>query len=158
MISEVRITGTSFAGLPGKFEAGTPDICGIIALGEAVDYLSKLGMDKVREHEKELIAYGLSQMEELEKEGLVTIYGPRDAAERGGVLTFNVKEVHAHDSAQVLDKYGIAVRSGQHCGAPIVTHFNTPAMVRASFYVYTTKEEIDLMMEKIREIPKVFNI
>lgn len=158
MISEVRITGTSFARLPSKFEAGTPDICGIIALGEAVDYLNKLGMDNVREHEKELIAHGLSQMEKLEKEGLVTIYGPRDASERGGVLTFNIKNVHAHDSAQVLDKYGIAVRSGQHCGAPIVTHFNTPAMVRASFYVYTTKEEIDLMIEKIREIPKVFSI
>ncbi len=158
MISEVRITGTSFARPPSKFEAGTPDIAGIIVLGEAVDYLSKLGMEKVRAHEKSLIAHGLEQMEKLEKEELVTIYGPRGANERGGVLTFNVKGIHAHDSAQVLDKYGIAVRSGQHCGAPIVTHFNTPAMVRASFYVYTTKEEIDLMVEKIREVPKVFSI
>ncbi len=158
MISEVRITGTSFAQLPSKFEAGTPDIAGIIALGEAVEYLTKLGMENIRAHEKELIGHGLTEMKKLEKEGLVTIYGPRDSEERGGVLTFNVNNVHAHDSAQILDKYGIAVRSGQHCGAPIVTHFNTPAMVRASFYIYTTKEEIDFMIEKIREVPKVFNI
>ncbi|MBI1871837.1 aminotransferase class V-fold PLP-dependent enzyme, partial [Candidatus Collierbacteria bacterium] len=96
MISEVRITGTSFARPPSKFEAGTPDIAGIIVLGEAVDYLSKLGMEKVRAHEKSLIAHGLEQMEKLEKEELVTIYGPRGANERGGVLTFNVKGIHAH--------------------------------------------------------------
>lgn len=158
MISEVRITGTSYARLPSKFEAGTPDIAGIVALGEAVTYLGKLGMGKVREHEKDLIAYGLAEMEKLEKQGLVTIYGPRKSEERGGVLTFNVRGVHAHDAAQVLDKYGIAVRSGQHCGAPIVTHFNTPAMVRASFYIYTTKEEIDFLIDKIKEVPKVFKI
>ena len=158
MISEVRITGTSYAHLPSKFEAGTPDIGGIIALGEAVDYLSGLGMANVRAHEKDLITYGLTEMEKLERNGLVEIYGPRSSEERGGVLTFNVKNVHAHDSAQVLDKYGVAVRSGQHCGAPIVSRFNTPAMVRASFYIYTTKEEIDWLMEKIKEIPKVFSV
>ncbi|MEK7064556.1 MAG: SufS family cysteine desulfurase [Patescibacteria group bacterium] len=158
MIGEVKLTGTTFAGIPSKFEAGTPDIAGIIGLGAAVDYLSNLGMDNVREHEKELIGYALGQMEKLEKEGLVTIYGPRDANERGGVLTFNVNGVHAHDAAQVLDKYGIAVRSGQHCGAPIVERFGQMAMVRASFYVYTTKEEIDFLIEKVREVPKVFKI
>ncbi|MFZ2201926.1 MAG: SufS family cysteine desulfurase [Microgenomates group bacterium] len=158
MIGEVHLTGTTWAGLPSKFEAGTPDIAGIIGLAAAVDYLSNLGMDNVREHEKELIGYALGQMEKLEKEGLVTIYGPRSADERGGVLTFNVRGVHAHDAAQVLDKYGIAVRSGQHCGAPIVERFKEMAMARASFYVYTTKEEIDLLVEKIREVPKVFAI
>ncbi len=158
MIGEVRLAGTSFAGLPNKFEAGTPDIAGIIGLGAAVDYLSDLGMENIREHERELIAYGLLQMEKLEKDGLVTIYGPRNAEERGGVLTFNVVGVHAHDAAQVLDKYGIAVRSGQHCGAPIVERFKELAMARASFYVYTTKEEIDFLIEKIKEIPKVFKI
>lgn len=158
MIGEVHLTGTSFAGLPNKFEAGTPDIAGIIGLGAAVDYLSGLGMENIREHEKELVAYGLGHMERLEKEGLVRIYGPRNASERGGVLTFNVVGVHAHDAAQVLDKYGIAVRSGQHCGAPIVERFKEMAMARASFYVYTTKEEIDFLIEKIKEIPKVFKI
>ena len=158
MIGEVRLVGTTFAGLPNKFEAGTPDIAGIIGLGAAVDYLSNIGMNEIREHEKELIGYALGKMEELESKGLVEIYGPRVADERGGVLTFNVKGVHAHDAAQVLDKYGIAVRSGQHCGAPVVERFMTPAMARASFYVYTTKEEIDFMMEKIKEVPKVFEI
>lgn len=158
MIGEVRLTGTTFAGLPNKFEAGTPDIAGIIGLGAAVDYLSGIGMENIREHEKELVAYGIWQMEKLEKEGIVTLYGPGDASERGGVLTFNVVGVHAHDAAQVLDKYGIAVRSGQHCGAPIVERFKEMAMARASFYVYTTKKEIDFLIEKIREIPKVFQI
>lgn len=156
MIGEVALTGTTFAGLPNKFEAGTPDIAGIIGLAAAVDYLEELGMENVREHEKELIGYALAKMEELEKKGLVTIYGPRGASQRGSVLTFNVGEIHAHDAAQVLDKYGIAVRSGQHCGAPIVTRFKVLAMARASFYVYTTKEEIDFLIEKIKEVPKVF--
>ncbi|HLE50249.1 MAG TPA: SufS family cysteine desulfurase [Patescibacteria group bacterium] len=158
MIGEVKLTGTTWAGPPSKFEAGTPDIAGIIGLGAAVDYLTNLGMENVREHEKELIGYALGQMGKLEKKGLVTIYGPRSAEERGGVLTFNVKGVHAHDAAQVLDKYGIAVRSGQHCGAPIVERFKEMAMARASFYVYTSKEEIDFLIEKIREVPKIFQI
>jgi cysteine desulfurase/selenocysteine lyase len=158
MINEVKLTGTTFAGIPSRFEAGTPDIAGIIGLGAAVDYLTNLGMENVREHEKELVGYGLGRMEKLEDEGLVRLYGPRDANERGGVLTFNVNGVHAHDAAQVLDKYGIAVRSGQHCGAPIVERFGQVAMARASFYVYTTKEEIDFLVEKIKEVPKVFSL
>ncbi len=158
MIGEVHLVGTTFAGLPNKFEAGTPDIAGIIGLGAAVDYLSGLGMDNIREHEKGLIAYALGKMKGLEAHGLVEIFGPREAVERGGVLTFNVKGVHAHDAAQVLDKYGIAVRSGQHCGAPIVERFKTLAMARASFYVYTTKEEIDFLIEKIKEVPEVFQV
>lgn len=156
MIGEVKLTGTSFAGLPNKFEAGTPDIAGIIGLGAAVDYLSGIGMENIREHEKDLIAYALGKMKGLEAKGLVEIFGPRDAKDRGGVLTFNIKGVHAHDAAQVLDKYGIAVRSGQHCGAPIVERFMTLAMARASFYIYTTKEEIDFLIEKIGEVPKIF--
>jgi cysteine desulfurase/selenocysteine lyase len=139
MIGEVHLAGTTFAGLPNKFEAGTPDIAGIIGLGAAVDYLTNLGMENVREHEKELIGYALDRMVKLENAQLVTIYGPRIAPhgaseiDRGGVLTFNVVGVHAHDAAQVLDKYGIAVRSGQHCGAPIVERFKEMAMARASF-------------------------
>lgn len=156
MIGEVSLTGTTFAGLPSKFEAGTPDIAGIIGLGAAVDYLSEIGMENVRDHEKELIGYALGEMIKLEEKGLVSLYGPRKAEERGGVLTFNIGDIHAHDAAQVLDKDGIAVRSGQHCGAPIVNRFKVVAMARASFYVYTTKEEIDFLIEKIKEVPKVF--
>lgn len=156
MIGEVKITGATWADIPSKFEAGTPDIAGIIGLGAAVDYLSSLGMENVRDHEKELMRYALEKFEKLEKEGVVTVYGPRDVEERGGALAFNVKGVHPHDVAQVLNSFGICVRSGQHCAAPLVTNFGVPAMVRATFYVYNTKEEIDYLAEKIVEVPKVF--
>lgn len=156
MIGEVQLENTTWAELPSKFEAGTPDIAGIIGLGAAVDYLENLGMDNVREHEKELISYALEKFKVLESEGLVELYGVRNSEERGGAMAFNVKGVHAHDVAQVLNSFGIAVRSGQHCAAPLVTSFGVPAMVRATFYVYNTKEEIDYLVEKLKEVPKVF--
>ncbi len=154
MIGEVGMESTTWGDLPNKFEAGTPDIVGIIGLGVAVDYLEDLGMENIREHEKELIGYALEKFKGLGD--LVTVYGVDNASERGGALAFNIKGVHAHDVAQVLNNYGIAVRSGQHCAAPLVTSFGVPAMVRATFYVYNTKEEIDYLVEKIREVPKVF--
>ena len=153
MISDVKLTGSKWNRLPYKFEAGTPNMAGAIGLGAAVDYLEALGMDSVREHEKNLVEYGLKKME-----GLVEIYGPRDCAIKGGVLTFNVKEVHAHDVAQILDSFGIAVRSGFHCAQPLAERLNMGAAVRASFYVYNTKEEIDFLIEKIPEVLKVFKI
>lgn len=156
MISSVKLAESTWNELPWKFEAGTPDMSGMIGMGAAVDYLEAVGMDKVWEHEQELIKYALEKGEELEKQGLITIYGPRDYKERGGVFTFNVNGVHAHDSAAVLDSFGIAVRSGQHCGAPITEKLGVMATTRASFYVYTTKEEIDFMFSKISEIRKVF--
>ncbi|KKS92739.1 MAG: Cysteine desulfurase [Candidatus Collierbacteria bacterium GW2011_GWB1_44_6] len=156
MIGEVGMISTTWGDLPNKFEAGTPDIAGIIGLGAAVDYLEELGMDNVRQHEKELMKYAMEKMMTLQDEDLVTVYGPRDAEERGGALAFNVVGVHPHDAAQILDSFGIAVRSGQHCAAPLVTSFGVPAMVRATFYVYNTREEIDYLIEKIREVPKVF--
>lgn len=156
MIGEVGMESTTWSDLPNKFEAGTPDIAGIIGLGAAIDYLEHLGMDNVREHEKELVEYAMEKFSVLEKEGLVEVYGVRNAEERGGALAFNVKGVHAHDVAQVLNNFGIAVRSGQHCAAPLVTSFGIPALVRATFYVYNTKEEIDYLVEKLKEVPKVF--
>lgn len=156
MIGEVKITGATWADLPSRFEAGTPDIAGIIGLGAAVDYLESLGMDEVRAHEKDLMKYALEKMSDLETEKLVVLYGSRDIEERGGALAFNVVGVHPHDAAQILDNFGIAVRSGQHCAAPLVTSFGVPAMVRATFYIYNTTQEIDYLIEKIREVPKVF--
>ncbi len=156
MIGEVGLESTTWTDLPNKFEAGTPDIAGIVGLGAAVDYLTSLGMDNVRGHEKELTEYALEKFEQLEKEGLVELYGVRNATERGGIITFNVKGIHAHDAAQVLNSFGICVRSGQHCAAPLVTSFGVMAMVRATFYVYNTKSEIDYLVEKIKEVPKVF--
>ena len=155
MIGEVKLTGATWADLPAKFEAGTPDIAGIVGLGAAVKYLKSIGMESIHEHEKEILKYALEKMTVLEKEGLITLYGP-EAEIRGGTVAFNVVGVHAHDTAQVLDSYGVAVRSGQHCAAPLVTSFGVTAMVRATFYLYNTKEEIDYMVEKIAEVPKVF--
>lgn len=155
MIGEVKLTGATWAELPSKFEAGTPDIAGIVGLGAAVKYLGSVGMEDIHQHEKEITQYALKKMENLAREGLVTFYGP-DAETRGGAIAFNIVGVHAHDTAQVLDSFGIAVRSGQHCAAPLVTSFGVSAMVRATFYLYNTKEEIDYLMEKIREVPKVF--
>lgn len=155
MIGEVKLTGATWAEIPSKFEAGTPDIAGIVGLGAAVKYLKAIGMENIHEHEKEMTKYALEKMADLEKEGLVSLYGP-DIENRGGAVAFNVVGVHAHDTAQILDNFGIAVRSGQHCAAPLVTGFGVPAMVRATFYLYNTKEEIDYLVSKIREVPKVF--
>lgn len=155
MIGEVKITGATWAELPEKFEAGTPDIAGIVGMGAAVKYLKKIGMENIHEYEKEILKYALEKMKNLENEGLINLYGP-EVENRGGAIPFNVVGVHAHDSAQILDSFGIAVRSGQHCASPLVTSFGVSAMVRATFYLYNTKEEIDYMIDKIREVPKVF--
>ena len=154
MIGEVKIDGASWADLPEKFEAGTPDIAGIVGLGAAVDYLQEIGMDNIHDYEKELTIYALEKMKELENRGLVSVYGPE--SNRGGAVAINITGVHAHDSAQILDSFGIAVRSGQHCAAPLVTSFGVTAMVRATIYFYNTKEEINYLIEKILEVPKVF--
>ena len=156
MIGEVKITGATWADLPSKFEAGTPDIAGIVGLGAAVSYLKKTNMNQVREHERELIAYALDKFSVLEDKKIITIYGPKDPEKRGGVLTFNVNGYHAHDVASILDSFGIAVRSGQHCAAPLVTGFGVMAMVRATFYIYNEKKDIDYLVDKIMEVPKVF--
>lgn len=155
MIGEVKLTGATWAEIPSKFEAGTPDIAGIVGLGAAVEYLQSVGMEEIHNYEKEILEYALEKMGELEKEKIVTLYGP-DSETRGGAIAFNVVGVHAHDTAQILDSFGIAVRSGQHCAAPLVTSFGVSAMVRATFYLYNTKEEVDYLVDKIREVPKVF--
>lgn len=155
MIGEVKLTGATWTELPSKFEAGTPDIAGIVGMGAAIDYLTGIGMEEIHQYEKELTDYAWNKMGELENEGLVTLYGGKET-KRGGAVVFNVTGVHSHDTAQILDSFGIAVRSGQHCAAPLVESFGVTAMVRATFYFYNTKEEIDYLIEKIREVPKVF--
>jgi len=155
MIGEVKLTGATWAELPAKFEAGTPDIAGIVGLGAAVSYLTSIGMEQIHKYENEITKYALEKMNALEDEGLITLYGPL-AEKRGGAIAFNVVGVHAHDTAQILNSFGIAVRSGQHCASPLVTGFGVSAMVRATFYLYNTKDEIDYLIDKIYEVPKVF--
>lgn len=153
MIREVHAYSSTWNELPYKFEAGTPNIAGGIALGEAVSYLNSLGMSKVFEHEKMLTFYALTRLREISE---VTIYGPASGKEKIGPVAFNIKDVHPHDVAQLLDREGIAVRSGHHCAMPIHKKLNILASCRASFYIYNTKEEIDKLVEGIEKVIKLF--
>jgi len=145
MIDEVTLTSATWAEPPQKFEAGTLPLAEIVGLGAAVDYLQNIGMAAVRRHEQDLTDYALAEFKKLKN--IVTLYGP--ASHRAGIITFNVNGVHAHDTAQILDEFGICVRSGAHCAAPAVARFGVPAMVRASFYIYNSKSDIDYLISKI---------
>ncbi len=153
MIREVYLGKTIFANLPHKFEAGTPHIAGIFGLGQAVDYLNKIGMEKIRQHEKNLTQYALSKLGEIND---LTIYGPRHVNDRGGVITFNIKGVHPHDVAAVLDEEDICVRSGHHCAMPLHEKIGIGATVRASFYLYNLKEDIDKLVNGLLKVKKLF--
>lgn len=155
MIKEVYLRESKFKDPPHKFEAGTPNIAGVIGLGAAVDYLTRVVMIKVRNHEEELTAYALAKLGELP--GLM-IYGPKNAEQRGGVVSFNVEGVHPHDLATILNEEGIAIRSGNHCAMPLHDRLGVIASARASFSLYNTKEEIDLLAEGIREAKKVLSM
>lgn len=148
MIATVSLTGSTWNELPYKFEAGTPHIAGAIGLGAAVAYLDSLGMAGVRAHEQELIRYALDSLAEVP--GL-TVYGP-DADARGGVAAFTLAGLHPHDLAQMLDAHGIAVRAGHHCAQPLHHHLGLAATARASFYIYTTTDEVDALVRALLTI------
>ncbi len=152
MIRNVSVQHSTFADIPHRFEAGTPNIAEAIGLGAAVDYLQAIGMDAVAAHDRALTAYALERMKPLAG---VTLYGP-EGDDRGGIVSFNIDGVHAHDVASALDAEGIAVRSGQHCAQPLHDAFGTPASARASFYLYTTEEEIDRLVAGIVRIRDFF--
>jgi cysteine desulfurase/selenocysteine lyase len=135
--------------LPWKFEAGTPDISGAVGLMEAVKYLTKLGMDNVRAHEYELTKYAMRRMLEIQK---IETYGPADASLRCGIIPFNIEGFSSHDVALFLDNFGIMIRSGYHCTQPLHTIFKLKSSARASFYIYNTREEIDRLIEVLKEI------
>lgn len=153
MINEVERTTTTWADLPEKFEAGTPNVAGAIGLMSAIDYLEKLGMERVREHDMQLIAYGIQQLEKVKN---IKILGTKDPKVRSGSVSFEYKGVHAHDVATVLDSQGVAVRSGHHCTMPLHKSLGIAASVRASFNVYTTKGDIDRLVEALDGVKKVF--
>jgi len=155
MIKEVHKWGALWKELPWKFEAGTSNIADAIALGEAIDYLNCLGMDKIREHEKDLTSYALERMKEVK---YLTLYGPDDVEKRCGIISFNIADIHPHDLATLLDQEGIAVRSGHHCAQPLMERLNIPATTRASFYLYNTKEEIDIFVEALKKAIKIFKL
>jgi len=156
MISEVTLESEEWNRVPHKFEAGTPNVAGAVGLAAAVDYLTRVGMKEIYKHEIKLTNYALKKLKELK--GDVEVYGPSEADKRAGVVTFNVKGVHAHDVAQILDREGVAVRSGQHCTGPLFERLGIPASVRASLYLYNLKEEIDVMVEALKKVKEVFKI
>jgi len=153
MIREVTATGFRCNDLPYKFEAGTPAIAEAIGLGVAVDYLQHVGLDKIRQHEREVTAYVLERMAEFPE---ITIYGPRDASLRSGLVAFTMGDIHPHDMATFLDEDGIAIRAGHHCAQPLHKHLGLSATSRASFYLYNTRAEIDVFVEALRKVKKFF--
>jgi cysteine desulfurase/selenocysteine lyase len=146
MIKEVTFEKTTYADLPHKFEAGTPNIAGGIVLGTAVDYINSIGIENIQEQEKELLEYGTKKL--LEIEGL-KIFGT--ATTKTSVISFNIEGIHPYDIGTIIDKLGIAVRTGHHCAQPVMNFFNIPGTIRASFAFYNTKEEIDLMVEAVKK-------
>ena len=146
MIKEVTFAKTTYAGLPHKFEAGTPNIADGIVLGTAVDYMNSIGFDEIAKHENELLQYGTEQL--LAIEGL-KIYGT--ANEKTSVISFNIDGIHPYDIGTIVDKMGIAVRTGHHCAQPIMDFFEIPGTVRASFAFYNTKEEIDIFVTAVKK-------
>ena len=155
MVLEVSYEEASWADLPMKFEAGTPNIADSIGLGSAVDYLNVLGMENVREHEKDLTSYALNRFKNADLEGL-DLFGPDDPNIRGGVFSFNTPDVHPHDLGTFLDRIGIAVRTGHHCAMPLVRSLGVAATARASFYLYNTKKEVDILVDGVTEALRYF--
>ncbi len=151
MIKDVWIDRAEWNDLPWKFEAGTSNIAGGIGFGAAIDYLNRIGMKNVREHELELVKYALKKMTEVEN---IEIYGP-PAEKRGGVISFNIKGLDMHDVAMFLDQEGIAVRSGGHCAHPLMRRLKLKGTVRASFYIYNTKEEVDYFTKVLSQISMI---
>jgi cysteine desulfurase/selenocysteine lyase len=152
MIKEVKLRSFRANALPYKFEAGTPAIAEAVGLGAAVDYLSSLGMDAISQHEHEITEYALERLEEIPG---VTLLGPT-ADHKGGVASFTFDGVHPHDVAQILDRDGIAIRAGHHCAQPLHEKFGIPASSRASFYLYNTREEVDLLVDGLYKVKELF--
>ena len=144
MISEVTFEKTTYADLPHKFEAGTPNISGVIAFGVALDYINNLGLDRIRKYEDELLEYATSKLKEIDD---LIIYG--DIKNKTSVISFNISGIHSYDIGSILDKFGVAVRTGQHCTQPIMDHFNIPGTVRVSLSFINTFEEIDILFEAV---------
>ena len=155
MIKEVFKFHTNYNEVPYKFEAGTPNIADVVGFGAAIDYLEKIGMENIRKHEIDLTEYALESMLSINH---LTVYGPRDPNYRGGVISFNIADIHPHDLATIMNDHGIAIRSGHHCAQVLMQRLDVPATSRASFYIYNTKEEIDKFVNAIKEAGRIFKI
>lgn len=154
MIESVYLDHTNFKKPPHKFEAGTPHIAGVIGMGAAIDYLQNLGMKNIRNHEIEITGYAIERLKKIE--GL-KIFGPQNPDQRGGVVAFTMRAAHAHDIAQILDSNNICIRSGHHCAMPLHLYLKINSTARASFYVYSTKNDVDKLIEGLEKVVKLFN-
>jgi cysteine desulfurase/selenocysteine lyase len=153
MISLVREDESTWADVPHKFEAGTPNIADVIAYGAALEYLGALGMDAVREHEKAITGHAIERLGAMAG---VTLHGPRDVEVRGGALSFSIEGAHPHDVSTILDGDGIAIRAGHHCAQLLMRALGVPATSRASFYVYNTMDEVDALAEGVAKVQRLF--
>src|ERR687888_77832 len=155
MIKEVYKHRTIYNDLPYKFEGGTPNIADVIGFGAAIDYLKKIGMDNVREHEIEITDYAIKAIVDIKD---IVLYGPSDASHRGGVIAFNIGDIHPHDLATIMNDHGIAIRSGHHCAQVLMGRLDIAAASRTSFYIYNTKEEVDKFIHALGEARRIFRI
>ena len=153
MILTVSMENSTWADIPAKFEAGTPNIAGAIGFGAACDYLTNVGMENIRNHEMQITQYALDKLQRIER---VRIFGPLDSKKRGGVISFNIEGIHPHDVGQVLDSDGVAIRTGHHCAQPIMSALNVPATARASFYLYNTEREVEKLTEALNTVIEYF--
>jgi cysteine desulfurase/selenocysteine lyase len=155
MIKTVDYDFSNWNDLPWKFEAGTSSLAPGVGLGAAVDYLSALGMDAVRAHEQELTAYALERLGDIPA---LKVHGPRDAADRGGIVSFEIEGLHPHDIAQICDGEGVCIRAGHHCAQPLMRRLGVPATARASFHVYNTKDDVDRLVDALHKAKSVFGV
>lgn len=152
MIREVTFAGARWNDLPWKFEAGTPAIAPGIGLGTAVEYLQRVGMEAIQAHAHTLVRYALERLQQMPE---MTVYGPAAHQQRGGVLSFNLADIHPHDMASILDQYGVAIRGGHHCAMPLMHILGVNGTCRASFYLYNTLDEIDILVEAVGEARRI---
>ncbi len=155
MIADVQLYESRWAPIPHKFEAGTPPIAQAVGFGAAIDYIEKIGMGEVRRHEIEITRYALDQLATVPD---LTVVGSNDVALRGGAISFELGDIHPHDVATILDQDGVAVRAGHHCAKPLMRYLNVPATARASFYVYTTQEDIDQLVTGLHRARELFGL
>jgi len=155
MIKQVHLSGATWNDVPYKFEAGTQDSAGAVGLGAAIDYLNAIGMERVRAHEGSITAYAMEHMGRIPG---MTIYGPKDSRDRGGVVSFNLGDIHPHDMASLLDEEGVAIRSGHHCAQPLMELLDVPAMSRVSFYIYNSYDDVDALMVALSRAREVFRL
>ena len=155
MIRNVTLERSTWASAPHKFEAGTPSVADVVGLGASTDYLTRLGMDNVRAHEKEIVGYALQRLGELP---FIRIYGPGNPDEQSGLVSFTDVDIHPHDLGTVVDRCGVAIRAGHHCTKPLMRRLGVVATARASFYIYNNRDDVDVLVDALHEARKVFGL